>query len=140
MLDLGCYDVLPFFAVESRQSLQDHIVAFCGAGCEDDLLGVCANEAGDLGPGGFDRCGSVPTVLVVARVRVAVIIQIEGHHGVEDAVVKGSGGLVVEIDDFAGGETGPQERGTEEAYLCEVKHIFLGNEPKILPMADQTSC
>ena len=56
-------DVVALFAVHLRNALDGEVVALGGAAGEDDLLGGCADEFGDLLAGLFDALLGLPAEL-----------------------------------------------------------------------------
>lgn len=83
---------------EAGDTLDAHVVALGGSGSEDDLLGVGANQAGDVGSGLLDSGVGLPSVGVGSRVGVAVEASEEGKHGIEYSGVGRSGRLSIEVD------------------------------------------
>jgi len=102
VLGLRGDDVAAAVAVEAHDALDGDVVALGGAGGEEDLARVGADEGGDAGARGLDGGVGLPAVEVGAGVRVAVAGEVEGEHGVEDARVHGGGGLHVHVERAAG--------------------------------------
>src|SRR5271154_1795357 len=73
------------------------IVGFCAAAGEDDFLGLCADQCGDLFAGGFDG-GACALAWGMDGGGVSKVGGEVGKHGVEDFGVDGGGGVVIDID------------------------------------------
>lgn len=84
--------------VEAGYALNAHIVGLGGARSEYDFLGVCANEARNVGTGLFGRLFGLPAVCVGTRMGITVEASEVRKHGVENTGVGWSGGLHVEVN------------------------------------------
>ena len=73
------------------------VVGFGAAAGEDDFLGMCADESGDLFTGGFNG-GASALAGSVDRGGVAKVGGEIGEHGVENLRVDGGRGVVIEVD------------------------------------------
>ena len=104
MFDLSRNNMFSLFSIETGQTFQDHVIAFCGARCENYFSWVGSYQLSNLVSCLLNCCGCVPSILMIAGVRVAVVFDVVWSHGVEDPIVQGSCGLVVQVDDFGGGE------------------------------------
>jgi hypothetical protein len=83
---------------EAGDTLDAHVVALGSSGCEDDLLGVGANEFCNVGSGLLDTFIRLPTVGVGSRMRVSVQTSKVGQHGIQDSRIGRGGCLGIEVD------------------------------------------
>jgi hypothetical protein len=96
VLGLRSYDVLLFRRVEPRNPLDGHVIAFGSTRREDNLLGVCANQRRHV-PTRLLHCAfCFPTIVVRARVRIAILPRHQRQHGVKHTRVHRSGALVIQ--------------------------------------------
>ena len=83
---------------ERIHSTKDGVVVGLGAAAgEDDFLGACADEGGDLFSGGFDGGAGA----LAGGVDGGSVCEIDGEireHGVEDLGVDGRRSVVIEVD------------------------------------------
>ena len=91
---------------EAGGALDGDVVGLGGAGGEDDLPRVRADQGGEFGAGVADRLFGVVAQGVLGAVGVAEALGEEGQHGRDDAGVARGGGLVVEVDHAASGVVG----------------------------------
>ena len=100
VLSLACDDVVLLSGAleEAGDALDAHVVALGGAAGEDDLLGVGADEVGNVLAGVLDALVCLPSVGVSARVGVTVQAGHIGQLGVDNTGIHGSSGLHVKVD------------------------------------------
>mmetsp|Transcript_35033 Transcript_35033/g.51325 ORF Transcript_35033/g.51325 Transcript_35033/m.51325 type:complete len:215 (-) Transcript_35033:94-738(-) len=97
-LVFGCCrdDVLFLRGVEPGHSLDGHVVALSSTRREDDLLSVSTNHLTHMSARRFHRFLYLPTIVMRARVGIAILPRHEWHHRIEHAWIHGGGALVVQ--------------------------------------------
>jgi hypothetical protein len=104
VLDAGGDEVRGFGGVLGRcfkGAEEGEVVAFCAAGGEDDLGGAAVEEAGDLVAGVVDG-GAGELTLLMDGAGVAVVLEEEGTHGLEDLREERRCGVGVHVDSAHG--------------------------------------
>lgn len=85
-------------AKEASDALDAHVVTLGGATCEDDLLGVGADEGGDVLSGLLNSLFTLPAVGMCSGMGVTIDADVERHHGIKDSRIDGGGSLHVKVD------------------------------------------
>src|SRR5699024_4085909 len=100
VLRLGGDDVILLTRLleEPRDALDAHVVALSGATRENDLLRVRPVEVRHVLASSLDGLLAIPAVGVGPRVRVAILANVEGQHGVQYPRINRSRRLHIEID------------------------------------------
>ena len=114
MLNLSGDDMFSLISIELSQSLKDHVVRLGCSRCKYNLFLVCTNQLSYLLSCLLYGSGGVPAELVGFRMRITIVLSEVGHHGIENAIVNGCGGLVVEVLNFLVGEGEEGDFGLSE--------------------------
>src|SRR5206468_3494094 len=85
-------------AAKAQGADEGEVVRLGGARCEDDLVGLRADQAGDLAARGLDRVLGDRAMAMLRRMRVAEALGEIGQHRIDDPPVGRGRRLVVEID------------------------------------------
>ena len=105
VLDGGGDDVAGGFPLEGHElhhALEGPVVRLGAAGGEEDLLGLCADAGGDIGPGPL-QIGLGLLAEAVEAGGVAVLLGKIGGHGRQGGLGQGGGARVVGIDETGHG-------------------------------------
>ena len=91
-------DVVALLAVHLGDALDGEVVAFGGAGGEDDFLGRRADQLGDALARGLNALFGGPSEGVVAAGGVAELLDEVGQHLFQHPGIHRGGGMVVHVD------------------------------------------
>src|SRR5690606_36718590 len=95
---LACDDVASFPLVMVVNSFQGHINGFRSSGGKGDLLLVGADQCSHLRADGFNSCGCQPAGTLADGGGIAEMCREIAHHNAPYTRIKGSSGLVVQIN------------------------------------------
>ena len=91
-------NVVPLLPIHLGHALEGQVVGLGGAGGEDDLLGRCVDQIGNLAAGFIDSLFRLPAKLMIAARRVAIHLGKERQHLLEDSRVHRRRSMVIHIN------------------------------------------